>query len=163
MLPNNKEAGDLTSFAFFFDRLTAGETLHGYPLGCLFVSWCSLLIEVQKNDLGECVFPEGQSGWKRQLRRLRQLHKAGIQMSSRMAQRKLGGSSKAASLAPLTAIGRFRCGQLEVAVANSRNDASLAVVLNCGIGSRSLKALVNALDKLHTVRGANSSTFGLKY
>jgi hypothetical protein len=32
------------------------------------------LIEVQKNKLGECVFPEGQSGWKRQPRRLREPH-----------------------------------------------------------------------------------------
>src|SRR6266481_5076202 len=51
----------------------------------------------------------------------------------------------------------------EAQAASSRNDASLAVALNCGMGSRSLNALVNALDKLHTVRGANSSTFGLKY
>jgi len=46
-------------------------------------------------------------------------------------------------------------------VASSRDDASFAVVLNCGIGSSSLKALVNALDKLHTVRGANSAIRGL--
>jgi len=32
-----------------------------YPPDCLFVSWRSLLIEVQKNELGECVFPEGQA------------------------------------------------------------------------------------------------------
>jgi hypothetical protein len=31
-------------------------------------------------------------------------------------------------------------------VASSRNDASFAVVLNCGIGSSSLNALVKALD-----------------
>ena len=48
-------------------------------------------------------------------------------------------------------------------VASSRNEPRLAVALNCGIGSRSLNALVNALDKLHNVRGANSSTVGLKY
>jgi hypothetical protein len=57
----------------------------------------------QKNELGECFFPEGQSGWKKQPRRLGQLHAtAGIQMSSRIAQRRLGDSPKAASLALLT-------------------------------------------------------------
>jgi hypothetical protein len=39
----------------------------------------------------------------------------------------------------------------------------LAVALNCGTGSSFLKALVNALDKLHIVRGENSSYCGPKY
>jgi len=34
---------------------------------------------------------------------------------------------------------------------------------NCGIGSRFLKALVNASDKLHIVRGENSPCCGSKY
>ena len=45
-----------------------------------------------------------------------------------------------------------------VVVANSRNGAIIAVALNCGMGSRALKALVNVLDKLHIVRGANTLT-----
>jgi cyanate permease len=43
-----------------------------------------------------------------------------------------------------------------------RNPASFAVALYCGIGSSSLNALVNAFDKLHMVRGWNSSCTGLK-
>lgn len=58
---------------------------------------------------------------------------------------------------------RIACDEPLPVVATSRNDASSAVALNCGIGSRSLKALVNALDKLHTVRGANCSICGSKY
>jgi hypothetical protein len=38
----------------------------------------------------------------------------------------------------------------------ARNPPSLAVALNCGTGSRFLKALVNAFDRLHIVRGENS-------
>jgi hypothetical protein len=38
-----------------------------------------------------------------------------------------------------------------------------AVALNCGMGSSFLKALVDALDKLHIVRGENSSYCGSKY
>ncbi len=38
-----------------------------------------------------------------------------------------------------------------------RNPASLAVALYCGIGSKSLKALVNAFERLHMVLGWNSS------
>lgn len=38
-----------------------------------------------------------------------------------------------------------------------RNPASLAVALYCGIGSSSLNALVNAFERLHIVRGWNSS------
>jgi hypothetical protein len=49
------------------------------------------------------------------------------------------------------------------AVASSRNEASFAVALNCGIGSSSLNALVNALERLQVVLGANSSTRGSKY
>src|SRR5258708_35588567 len=37
-----------------------------------------------------------------------------------------------------------------------KKPASLAVALNCGIGSSSLKALVNALERLHMVRAWNS-------
>jgi hypothetical protein len=38
----------------------------------------------------------------------------------------------------------------------------LAVALNCGTGSSFLKALVNAFDKLHMVRTANSGYCGSK-
>ena len=41
-----------------------------------------------------------------------------------------------------------------------RNPASFAVALYCGIGSSSLNALVKALDRLHMVRGWNSSCTG---
>lgn len=44
----------------------------------------------------------------------------------------------------------------------SRNSPNFAVALNCGIGSSSLNAEVNAFDRLHIVRGANSSCCGLK-
>jgi hypothetical protein len=37
-----------------------------------------------------------------------------------------------------------------------RNSPSLAVPLNCGMGSSFLNALVNAFDKLHIVRAENS-------
>src|SRR2546426_11565414 len=53
--------------------------------------------------------------------------------------------------------------QSKPVVASSRSDASFAVALNCGIGSSSLNALVNALERLHVVLGANSSICGLKY
>jgi hypothetical protein len=46
--------------------------------------------------------------------------------------------------------------------AESRKPASFAVALYCGIGSSSLKALVNAFDRLHIVRGWNSAYRGLK-
>ncbi len=39
-----------------------------------------------------------------------------------------------------------------------RNSPSFAVALNCGTGSSSLKALVNAFDKLHIVRERTSTT-----
>jgi len=39
---------------------------------------------------------------------------------------------------------------------------SLAVALNCGMGSSSLNAEVNALERLQIVRGWNSSHFGSK-
>ena len=42
----------------------------------------------------------------------------------------------------------------------SRKPASFAVALYCGMGSSSLKALVNAFDRLHSVRGRNSSYCG---
>ena len=44
----------------------------------------------------------------------------------------------------------------------SRNGASFAVALNCGMGSSSLNANVNAFPKLQRVLGANSSIVGLK-
>jgi Phage integrase family len=44
-----------------------------------------------------------------------------------------------------------------------RNSPSLAVALNCGTGSSLLKAPVNALDRLHIVRGENFSYCGSKY
>src|ERR1700731_2308855 len=46
---------------------------------------------------------------------------------------------------------------------SSRNAPSFAVALNCGIGSSSLNADVNALDRLHMVRGRNSSYCGSEY
>jgi hypothetical protein len=61
---------------------------------------------------------------------------------------------------------RFSCDytashdQLEETAARSRKDASFAAALNCGIGSSSLNALVNAFERLHVVRGANSSRYG---
>jgi hypothetical protein len=39
----------------------------------------------------------------------------------------------------------------------------LAVTLNCGMGSSSLNAEVNALERLQLVRVRNSSCFGSKY
>ncbi len=48
------------------------------------------------------------------------------------------------------------------ALTPSRNAPRLAVARNCGMASSSLKAEVNAFDRLHMVRGANSSCWGLK-
>ena len=45
---------------------------------------------------------------------------------------------------------------------SARNEPSLAVALNCGIGSSSLNALVKAFERLHIVRGENSSYCGSK-
>jgi hypothetical protein len=42
----------------------------------------------------------------------------------------------------------------------SRYSPSLAVALNWGTGSSSLKAEVKAFERLHIVRGRNSSYFG---
>jgi hypothetical protein len=42
----------------------------------------------------------------------------------------------------------------------SRNSPSLAVALTCGMGSSSLNAEVNALERLQIVRERNSSYFG---
>jgi len=39
----------------------------------------------------------------------------------------------------------------------SKNSPSFAVALNCGMGSNSLNAEVNAFDRLQIVRGRNSS------
>ena len=44
-----------------------------------------------------------------------------------------------------------------------KNGANLPVALNWGTGSSSLNADVKAFDRLHIVRGWNSSTVGLKY
>ena len=44
----------------------------------------------------------------------------------------------------------------------SRNSPSLAVALNCGMGSSSLNAEVNAFERLQTVRALYSSNFDLK-
>jgi len=44
----------------------------------------------------------------------------------------------------------------------SRNSPSLAVALNCGMGSSSLNADVNGLERLQIVRKRNSSYFGSK-
>jgi hypothetical protein len=43
------------------------------------------------------------------------------------------------------------------------NAPSFAVALNWGMGSSSLNALVNAFERLHIVRGENSSYSGWKY
>jgi hypothetical protein len=45
----------------------------------------------------------------------------------------------------------------------SKNSPSFAVALNWGIGSSSLKADVNAFDRLQIVLDRNSSYFGSKY
>jgi len=47
-------------------------------------------------------------------------------------------------------------------VVASRKLPSFAVARNCGIGSSSLNAEVNAFDRLHMVRGWNSWCCGLK-
>jgi hypothetical protein len=44
-----------------------------------------------------------------------------------------------------------------------RNSPNLAVALNCGMGSSSLNAEVNALERLQIVRDRNSSYLGSKY
>ena len=44
----------------------------------------------------------------------------------------------------------------------SRNSPSFAVALNCGMGSSSLNAEVNALERLQIVRGRKSSYCGSK-
>jgi hypothetical protein len=44
----------------------------------------------------------------------------------------------------------------------SRNSPSLAVALNCGMGSSCLNADVNALERLQIVRGRKSSYSGSK-
>jgi hypothetical protein len=45
---------------------------------------------------------------------------------------------------------------------DSKNSPSLAVALNCGIGSSSLNAEVKALERLQIVRDRNSSYLGSK-
>src|SRR5229473_1851262 len=60
--------------------------------------------------------------------------------------------------------GRYRLrGQNDCEKRASRNSPSLAVALNCGMGSSSLNAEVNAFERLQIVRGRNSSYFGWKY
>src|SRR6185312_8123724 len=44
-----------------------------------------------------------------------------------------------------------------------RNSPNLAVALNCGTGSSFLNALVNAFERLHSVRCENSGNSGSKY
>jgi hypothetical protein len=51
---------------------------------------------------------------------------------------------------------------IHAVVAASRNLPSRAAARNCGIGSSSLNADVNAFDRLHMVRGWNSSCCGSK-
>jgi hypothetical protein len=63
----------------------------------------------------------------------------------------------------LHSIGGPYCGILAAAYegrTDCRNPASFAVALYWGIGSSSLNALVKALDRLHMVRGWNSSWTG---
>src|SRR5713226_2318904 len=57
-----RKARWLTLLAPFFDRLTADDTLHGYPPDCLFVSWRSPLMEVQKERTWRVRFP-GRPIW----------------------------------------------------------------------------------------------------
>src|SRR5713101_8248775 len=60
--------------------------------------------------------------------------------------------------------GRYRLrGQNDCEKRASRNSPSLAVALNCGMGSSSLNAEVNAFERLQIVRGRKSSYFGSKY
>src|SRR5579864_1537451 len=47
------------------------------------------------------------------------------------------------------------------ALAASRNRPSFAVARNCGMGSSSLNADVNAFDRLHMVLDSNSSCWGV--
>jgi hypothetical protein len=59
--------------------------------------------------------------------------------------------------------GRYRySGQKHCENLASRNSPSFAVALNCGMGSSSLNADVNAFDRLQIVRERNSSYFGAK-
>jgi hypothetical protein len=54
--------------------------------------------------------------------------------------------------------GRYRLrGQNDCEKRASRNSPSFAAALNCGIGSSSLNADVNAFERLQMVRGVNSS------
>src|SRR6266849_4507708 len=54
--------------------------------------------------------------------------------------------------------GRYRLrGQNDCEKRASRNSPSMAVALNCGMGSSSLNAEVNAFERLQIVRGRNSS------
>ena len=55
-----------------------------------------------------------------------------------------------------------RSGQNDCENRASRNSRSLAVAFNCGIGSSSLSADVNAFERLQIVRGRKSSYFGSK-
>ena len=57
---------------------------------------------------------------------------------------------------------RVALGNYCAAGAAPRNLPNFAVARNCGIGSSSLNAEVNAFDRLHIVRGWNSSCCGLK-
>ena len=51
---------------------------------------------------------------------------------------------------------RLRATKNDHTAAACKNPASLAVALNCGMGSSSSNALVKALDKLQSVRAWNS-------
>jgi integrase len=53
-------------------------------------------------------------------------------------------------------------GKTQKALTHSQELAKLAVALNCGIGSSSLNADVNALERLHMVHSRISWYFGSK-
>ena len=55
----------------------------------------------------------------------------------------------------------WTCCRDHPALAASRNRPSFAVARNCGMGSSSLNAYVNAFDRLHMVLDSNSSCCGV--
>jgi hypothetical protein len=68
------------------------------------------------------------------------------------------GSSLSAHELPVHESHRVNGGRLDQADRRVRNSPSLAVALNCGMGSSFSNALVNAFDKLHIVRDETPGT-----
>src|SRR5215831_16816609 len=58
--------------------------------------------------------------------------------------------------------GTATCAYKDCENRDSRNSPNFPVALNCGMGSSSLNAEVNAFDKLQIVRDRNSSYFASK-